>query len=157
MIAVRDAVGAKSIGFVGARDASGLDECEVYVRDTSGAVLIHSPSSSIAIDISGDAYGSAAANFPVTITTSTVNVTPTGGSAPYSYAWARVDDPMATDWIINGPTLQSASFRSPAAGPGDRYYATFACTVTDANGHSAVSATISATVVNYGGLGGLTP
>ncbi len=157
MIALRKAAGLVTQGAVYLRKASGLVEQEVYLRTAAGLKLIHSPSSTpFTVDISGDAYGATASPYAQSVTTSNVTVTPTGGAAPYSYAWAEVSGPFA-DWSILSPSSASTAFRKGLVSPGDNEFATYACTVTDANGNSVVSDTITANVANYGGLGGPIP
>ena len=151
MIGVRDGTGLKSIGFVGVRDSVGMKECEAYVRDAGGLVQVHGGGGgSLTLDISGDAFGSAAIDIDISVTTSTVTVTPTGGSTPYVASWARIDDPVGTDWVILSPTSLETRFRKTTVEPNETSSATFACTV-----NGVVSDTITAVVQNYGGLGGL--
>jgi hypothetical protein len=70
------------------------------------------------------------------ITTAAATVTPSGGSAPYTYAWARHSG--ATAISADDPTLASSTF-SAALSLGQRVDATFNCTVTDANGHAVIA------------------
>lgn len=157
MIALRKAAGLVTQGGVFLRKAAGLVQQEVYLRTAAGLKLIHTPESSIDLDISGDAYGATATDFGVAVTTSSVTVSATGGAAPYSYTCQRNDDPMATDWSILSPNAATTAFRKTIVAPGDYETATFSFTVTDANGNAATSDVIAAVVTNYGGLGGPLP
>lgn len=77
------------------------------------------------------AYGSsgAAAN----LTTSSTTVTPTGGVAPYTYAWTQVGTPPYT-WVIGSAAAATTNFTCNSLGVGNSTSEDFLCTVTDAVG-----------------------
>jgi hypothetical protein len=88
---------------------------------------------------------------PVTISTSGATVSPgSGGTAPYTYAWALVsDDGLGGTWSAVLPTSATSTFRASAVAPGVASDATFRCTVTDARGRTG-TVDVTALVVNYG-------
>lgn len=82
----------------------------------------------------------------VLVTSSTATATPTGGTAPYTYAWTKVSGDTMT---ATSPTSASTAFRL-GVGPGDVKTATYRCTVTDKNGLTAQD-TVSITLTNTSG------
>lgn len=157
MMLLRDGGGIDEIGAIVVRDGSGLSNIGTgLIRDGDSLETFFAPGSGLTLDVTPVAYGAAATNFATTVTTSTVTVTVTGGTAPYTFAWERTDDVLG-DWSIASPTAQSTAFRKGLVSPGDNETAYFACTVTDANGNSATTIDVSAGVANYGGLGGPLP
>ena len=82
----------------------------------------------------------------ILITSSTATATPTGGTAPYTYAWTKVSGDTLT---VTNPTNASTAFRA-SIGPGDSRGATYRCTVTDKNGLTAQD-TVSITLTNTSG------
>lgn len=80
------------------------------------------------------------------VTTSAVTATPTGGTSPYTYAWAQTgSSPYA--WTINSPAIASTSFTAAAVEVGAYATNLFQVTITDANGATA-TANVSASVRN---------
>lgn len=157
MIVQRTASDLAQIGSISFREAAGLAVIgEARIRSLSGLDTIFSPAATLVLSVSGDAHGAGASNFAITITTSAVTVSVNGGQAPYTFAWSRVDGPDAF-WSILGPSSATAQFRRSTMAPGDQDSATFNCTVTDALGNQETTITITATVANYGGLGGPLP
>lgn len=82
----------------------------------------------------------------VLITSSTATATPTGGTAPYTYSWAKVSGDTMT---VTASTSASTAFRL-GVGPGDTKSATYRCTVTDKNGLTAQDS-VSITLTNTSG------
>lgn len=157
MIVVRDAIGPSEIGAVVIREATGSSDIgEVLVRDAVGLQLIYSPASGMSADVPPDAYGASASGSFVSISTNMVTVTVTGGTPGYSYSWAQIDGPDVA-WRSTSPTSATTSFRRTSVGPGDSWSATFVCTVTDANGQTATSNPVTATVTNLGNIGAPLP
>ena len=68
-------------------------------------------------------------------TTNPATCTPVGGTAPYTYSWARTSGD--TGWSALFPTSPSTQFTY--SGSTDGSTAHFACTVTDATGATTVS------------------
>lgn len=83
---------------------------------------------------------------PILITSSTATATPTGGTAPYTYAWTKVSGDTMT---VTNSTSASTAFRT-SVGPGDVKTATYRCTVTDKNGLTAQDS-VSITLTNTNG------
>jgi hypothetical protein len=61
------------------------------------------------------------------ITTGGVTITPTGGTAPYTYAWAKQSGDTVN---VTAPTAATTTF-SQTGGAGEVFNATYCCTVTD--------------------------
>jgi hypothetical protein len=93
----------------------------------------------------GVAFGSA-----TPITTNVVTASATGGSAPYSYAWAKESGDVG--WTVNSPSSAATSFKAASVSPGAGTTATMRCTVTDARGATG-TVDVSVAAYNYGGLG----
>lgn len=98
--------------------------------------------------------GYRASAFAGTINTEIVTATPSFGTPPYSYLWTQDPDTDA-DFTPVSPTAAATAFKHTAVIAGDTFTADFICTVTDSNGNSGISDTVSATVSNFGDLSGL--
>jgi hypothetical protein len=80
--------------------------------------------------------------------------TPTGGLAPFTYAWTLVSSTGLTGITINYPTSASTSVTATLTVPvGTTGYANLKCTATDALGTSK-SATVTFSFVYYESPGG---
>jgi hypothetical protein len=96
----------------------------------NGAVFV--PPLSLAVSPSDTGGG----NFvPGTITTGSVTATPTGGLAPFTYAWTRLSGDPANP---TAPTNATTSFSLFANDPAS-FSAVFRCTVTDSLGTTATA------------------
>lgn len=72
----------------------------------------------------------------LTLTSNTTTVTPAGGVAPFTYAWAY----LSGDTGVNPTAASSAtSAFSGSIAVGEVKSTTFRCTVTDANGATATA------------------
>ena len=80
---------------------------------------------------------------PANVTSTDSVATPTGGFAPYTYAWASPDGVTPLS-----PSMARTAFRAPVA-PGDTNYYTARVTCTDALG-TVATADITITLVNDG-------
>ena len=87
---------------------------------------------------SGETFG------PTTVETNTVTVTPSGGAAPYTYAWVRTSGVGSA----NSPTAAVTSFLAIVP-KFNTYVGAFLCTVTDAIGGTA-TVTVNSTFTNNG-------
>lgn len=155
---VRDASGIDVIGAISVRDGSGLSAIGFgLIREASGLETFFSPAGgAFTVDVPPTVYGGAAFDTPISVTTENVTATVTGGRAPYTYLWERTDAALG-DWSIISPNAATTAFRRAALDANESDTAEFACTVTDANGSSVVSADVLSYVENYGGFGGPIP
>jgi hypothetical protein len=79
---------------------------------------------------------------PGAVTTDSTIVTPTGGTGPYTYAWALVSGDAFT---VNSPTAATTTFSTTLIS-GQEKSAVYRCTVTDSLAAEA-TATVSITAV----------
>jgi hypothetical protein len=76
---------------------------------------------------SGNAFGSR--NAPGgTVVTNSVTITPSGGVAPYTYAWSYVSGDNLT---IDSPTSATTSFEGIVSGAAPDKVGTYKCRITD--------------------------
>lgn len=103
-------------------DANGTDR---LIYDPSGAASF--TATAVPSHVGGLCIGTG------TAATSVCTATPTGGTGPYTYAWAVVsyDNDIAPTAAL--PTNAATVFIQTNIGVGEEYVATFRCTVTDAN------------------------
>jgi hypothetical protein len=73
-------------------------------------------------------------------TTSSTTVTPSGGTAPYTYAWALLTGDTLT---VNSPTAATTTFTATGLTSGQSKSATYRCTVTDS---AALTATVDVSI-----------
>ena len=121
-----------------------LKRGEAYKDDSWRATVSFAPPMSVSAN---NTDGGSAGSF---ITSAPSTATPTGGTAPYSYAWSILSGAAA----INSPTSASTTF-SGNAFPGAPSVSTAQVIVTDAHGDTA-SITITVTLINDGS-GGIDP
>ena len=92
------------------------------------------------------------------INTNATTVTATGGTGPYTYAWA-LDNADLGNWTINAPTSQTTSFSVSTVPANEVATASFICTVTDARGRTG-QVSVIALATNFGdprGYGQIAP
>jgi hypothetical protein len=126
---------------------------ELWVRDLNGVPrLVFNPSGSATLAVTTDndsvhgrSHGTG------TATTSIVTATPTGGTAPYTYAWSLLSTDGTPDPDADNPTSAATSFTQTGMNPDDYIASTWRVTVMDANGVTA-TADVSATFNDYTGL-----
>lgn len=102
---------------------------------------------------SGSAFGNGN-----TAQTDPVQAIVSGGTGPYTYAWTVASHDSGLTPTATSPTFANTSFRQSGLSPGEVYFATFRCLVTDATGATGMC-TASATFYgpSFGGGGGLQP
>ena len=89
-----------------------------------------------------------------TFTTSSTTVTPSGGTSPYTYAWAKVSGDTFT---ITSSTSASTTFSTSGLNEGDSISGTYRCTVTDSTGGTPLTATADVSVNFWRGYSGTPP
>lgn len=89
----------------------------------------------------GNAFAFEPAPLAASVTTNSTTVTPSGGTAPYTYSWAHIAGDSAVS--VSNPTAATVTF-SANVFKNQEKEATFRCTVTD-----AVLATTTVDVVAY--------
>lgn len=72
-----------------------------------------------------------------TMTTDPATASPSGGFAPYTYAWTLVTNGGGAASTANTPTLASTTFTKTGLSPGSDITDVWRCTVTDALGNTA--------------------
>ncbi len=71
-----------------------------------------------------------------TLTTDSTTATPTGGVAPYTYAWAKVSGATLT---VTASTSATTAFQATGLAVGEARDATYRCTVTDSTAATATA------------------
>lgn len=147
---VRDATNTdRVIAAIKVRDAANVDRTITQGRiigpdgidrvfwDPSGTVSFSATASPA--HVGGSSIGTG------TATTSATTVTPTGGTAPYSYSWACIDHSNSTAPTASNPTGAASAFTQINLLPGEFAVADFVCTVTDSSTPAnSTTATVSA-------------
>jgi hypothetical protein len=85
------------------------------------------------------------------IATPTCVVTPSGGTAPYSYAWTLVGGDNNGVSVAIAPTSNATAFRATGLSEFVPHEAIFRCTVTDSGGVTG-SVEVSVTFTKFGGI-----
>lgn len=86
------------------------------------------------------------------ITSVTITATPSGGTAPYTYAWSFFGDPGVCH--INSPTTASTTVTAAPVDPGFTEGCQIRCTATDSLGATGTSNTADLSFTNTSGGGG---
>lgn len=131
----RDAGGtARTITQFRARDAAGTLRTitRARTRDQNNVLrVVYDPSgasSFTATPSDTDAVGLGIA----TATTGNVTVTPSGGTAPYTYVWTRVSSSHpTTNPTATSPAAATTAFMQTNMTPSENYTSLWLCTVTD--------------------------
>ena len=151
MIGVQTPTGAKGVAAFGIRTADGnkaVARASILTADGSKDFFVEGGmAGSLILSIDPvSAVGSGASAGSTTVFTNSVTTTATGGTAPYSYAWARTSG--STSWSINSPSSASTRF-SILVAPSAVEDGEFECTVTDARGRTG-TISINAAAFNFG-------
>lgn len=113
----------------------------------SGAAAAAFVAAGVAITLSPTAVsGYSSVGGTQNVGTGAVLATATGGVAPYTYSWARVDSSAYT-WTIAAPTAATTTFTALSVPEGVATTAVFELTVTGSGGLSAKKQ-ITATALN---------
>jgi hypothetical protein len=148
-LAIRDAGNvSRSIAALVIRDATNTPRTikELWLRTPDGLKQVFGQ---LAVTVSPTGVsGSVNRAGAATAYTRYVTASPSGGVAPFTYAWARTDG-GAHGWAISSPTAAMTNFSTVVSSATDQT-ATFACTITDATGMTATSANVSADCWNDG-------
>jgi len=89
-----------------------------------------------------------------TITSGSTTVTPSGGTAPYTYSWAFQDGDILT---VTSPTSATTTFSTSGVAEGDFRAAVYRCTVTDSTTPTALTATVDVSITLENPAEGLIP
>lgn len=136
---MRDASGVpRTITELWVRDASNVlkEITELRVRDTNSVSRIifstTSPLSAVASEpiVFGSSFGTG------TATTTSTTITPSGGTAPYTYAWSLLMTTGGVNPTAGGPTSATTNFTQTSLGPGEGVSSEWLCTVTDDDGNT---------------------
>lgn len=114
------------------RDAGNVLRTIQQVRMRDATNTLRTVFSYFTVELDTDAlvgFDSGAAISGSVTTSADVTATPTGGTAPYSYAWSRVSGTPEVE--IDSPTAATTSFTVAVAYDDIDYIASFICTVTD--------------------------
>jgi len=131
---VRDVTNvARTITAIQVRDGTNTprDISQVWVRDSSNTprmVFSLAPPMSVVAapgTISGTTAGTG------TAVTNSTTATPTGGTAPYTYAWQIISFDGPVTPTANSPTAATSAFTQTGIGIGESFSATIVCQVTD--------------------------
>ena len=148
MSKVRDTSGVlKTLGFKGCRGPDGTFKtfAQVKVRDAGSVLCTLTGSGSLTVSlspsiVSGSAYGLGSPR----ILTSLATIAVTGGTAPYTVIWEFVED----SWEEQTPNALATKLRSPPTPPASSEITSLYAIVTDANGLTGSTNSITATVSN---------
>lgn len=141
---VRDASADRTINAIRVIDATGVDRniTEARIIDTTGTDRVFFSAGgggTLSANASPNPVSGTTAGTGTAVSNSTT-VTPTGGTTPYTYAWARTSYSHPTvPPTIGSPASATTTFTQTSIGTGEDYAATFRCTVTDSLGATATA------------------
>jgi hypothetical protein len=133
---IRDATAtARNITAAQVRDATNTPRTisEIWVRDSNNvsrlvfSIVPPMTASASPETVFGGTLGTGVA------TTDSTTVTPSGGTAPYSYVWTLLTYDNATPPAANSPAAATSTFTQTGIGIGQSYSSTWKCTVTDSS------------------------
>lgn len=125
---------------------------ELWIRDRDNVPrLVFNPSGSATLTAeAAPTFISAISSGTGTATTDATTVTPSGGTAPYTYAWTEVShSSVSAAPTIDSPTAATTTFTQTSLGYGESEIATFRCTVTDSLS-ATTTVDVNATFVDVG-------
>jgi hypothetical protein len=149
MLRIRDTGGTlRTIGKLSVKDDGGVVR-ELQKLSVKDGGVLRQVFSSITASATTPVTGIEAVNHPVRVSTTPSTATPTGGVAPYAYAWAVVNSSFGT-WDFDAPTSDTTSARCSFLAPGADASAQVQCTITDAVGSTAPTNLVDAFAQNTG-------
>lgn len=104
---------------------------------------------SLSLSLSASSISRTGANS--TVTSAAVLATPTGGSSPFTYAWAKQSGGLIS---ATNPTSAQTTFRATNMTDQEERSAVFRCTCTDAYGSTAtadVTVTLTRIAIDFSG------
>lgn len=154
-IRMRDAGGvSRTITRVRIRDETGTLRTIKRVRGRDASGTLRTYMDALAVVISpATADGYVAGTVTQDVTTGSVLASVTGGTAPYTYAWAQTGTPSPYTWTIGTAAAASTTFTATALPVGVVATQVFRVTVTDAAG-TVVLWDVFATARNNNDLSG---
>ena len=138
--ATKDAASAKAVVGNAQKRVTRID-----AWNGSAWKVAQSFATSLTLSVTPTASGTGASSGVVTVSSSTATATPTGGVAPFTYAWTKTSGDTLT---VNSPTNASTTF-SAAVGPEEIKGATYLCTATDSLGSTATGS-VNVIITNNG-------
>lgn len=135
-IKLRDAGGAlRTLSRIRLRDAGGTLRTitRVRMRDATNTLRIVYDSTGASTFSASPSAGLVTAQDVGTATTNTVTVTPSGGTAPYTYAWTLLESDGAVEPTATAPASATTAFVQTSMSPGNIYSSEWRCTVTDSS------------------------
>lgn len=112
-------------------DGDSVDHTISQIKAGANTIYITGAAGSLTVDVAPTGVG-ATTNKTGHATTDPVVATPSGGTAPYTYAWT-IEDALDGTPVINSPSADTTTFSIFGLGDGDFCTATARCTVIDAN------------------------
>ena len=112
----------------------------IYARDENNIPrLIYNPSGSLTLSValSDDEVQGTSSGTGTATTAPAVTATPSGGTAPYTYAWTLDSYSASVPPTANSLTSATTTFTQTSMDPGGIYTSAFRITVTDANSVTA--------------------
>lgn len=141
----------RTISAIQIRDGTNTprDISQIRVRDSNNVSrLIFSTGSTLEASASPpDVFGYDSGTG--TATSNSTTVTPTGGTAPYSYAWTVDSYTGGVSPTVDSPTAATTAFTQTGLSSGSYTFATFVCTVTDDDG-ATTEANVTASFYSEG-------
>lgn len=111
-----------------------------------------STSGTPAVSVTLSASSVSASASTESITTGNITATASGGTAPYTYSWARRSGDSSI--TATKPNSATSAFQRTGCIAGTSYTARWRCTATDANGNSNESSNLTITIERTGSSGG---
>lgn len=87
-----------------------------------------------------------------TLITNAVTITPSGGLAPYAYAWSIIGYDPGPTYALTAPSFATTSASASIPSSQVTYTATLQCVATDSLGVTATSDVVTATFYQTAGL-----